>query len=332
MTIRTGFAFARMLAVFLAVGACATPLGAAEWQVARSTGDVWVATPKAQPVSLGADVVLRPGDKIQTGRTGRVLLVRGTESILVAPNSAVSLPEELKPTLATTILHQAGSIVLEVEKKGAEHFEVETPFLAAVVKGTRFAVTVNRYGAEVRVLDGKVSVSDLKTGRFALVAAGQVASVAASGKGGLTLGGPGQLSPVQQGDPRKTHLERVPVPARGLGPPHQAPGGVMRAAAAQLDGRVRIVTPIGLGKLDVGALTNGLARGQDSSPPAGRGGKGRGSTAWNGEASGVGADASQLGGGNGNGGGISNAGGPGNANGSANGKGAANGKAKDKNK
>ena len=118
MSVRAKTAFTRILVALLAIAASAAPLLAAEWQVARSTGDVWVASPKAQPVSLGTDVVLQPGDKIHTGRSGRVLLVRGSESILVAPNSVVSLPAEQKAHGVTSILHQAGSIMLEVEKKG----------------------------------------------------------------------------------------------------------------------------------------------------------------------------------------------------------------------
>ena len=219
---RSSVAVARVLLAILALTAGATALGATEWQVAKSSGEVWLATPKAQPVSLAPEIVLRAGDKIQTGRNGRVLLIRGAEAILIAPNSVVSLPTEQKGERATTILHQAGSIVLEVEKKNVDHFEVETPYLAAVVKGTRFSVTVGRHGTEVRVSTGKVHVSDFKTGQFALVSAGQAAHVASLGNGGLTLGGTGQLGPVRQGAPRKSHLERVPVPAKGLGPPRAA--------------------------------------------------------------------------------------------------------------
>ncbi len=125
MSNRTSAVVARTFFAVLALMAAETMAGAAEWQVARSSGDVWVATPKAQPVSLSAEVVLRPGDKIQTGRNGRVLLVRGAETILVAPNTVVGLPEEQKAGRVTTILQQAGSIVLEVERQNVEHFEVE---------------------------------------------------------------------------------------------------------------------------------------------------------------------------------------------------------------
>ncbi len=83
------------------------------------------------------------------------------------------LPAEKKEGLATTITQQAGSILLEVEKKNVKHFEVETPYLAAVVKGTQFRVTVSASGATVDVTRGQVEVSDFKSGQIAMVMPGQ---------------------------------------------------------------------------------------------------------------------------------------------------------------
>ena len=55
-----------------------------------------------------------------------------------------------------TIVQQAGSILLDVEKRNVKHFEVETPYLAAVVKGTKFTVTSGDEGASVKVTRGSV--------------------------------------------------------------------------------------------------------------------------------------------------------------------------------
>ena len=46
----------------------------------------------AQPASLKQEEGLKPGDTIRTGRNGRVLLVRGEETILIAPNSVIGVP------------------------------------------------------------------------------------------------------------------------------------------------------------------------------------------------------------------------------------------------
>jgi len=96
--------------------------------------------------------VLKPGDSIRTGRNGRVLLVRGEETIMISPNSVIGLPAGKKEGLSTTIVQQAGSILLEVEKRNVKHFEVETPYLAAVVKGTQFRVSVNAASTSVDVI------------------------------------------------------------------------------------------------------------------------------------------------------------------------------------
>ena len=168
-------------------------------------------------------------------------------------------------------MHQAGSIVLEVEKQNVEHFEVETPFLAAVVKGTRFIVNVNKHGADVRVSSGSVNVSAFKSGQFALVSAGQLASVAALGQGNLTLSGSGPVGPILKGAPRNPTLQRVPVPAKGFSLPRAANAGLaptgLPSHVAKLDGQVRIVAPIGAGKLNIHALTKGLARAGDAARP-----------------------------------------------------------------
>src|SRR3978361_1769521 len=160
------FAYILALTVVLGHGAA---LGAdgGTWSVSKSSGDVWITSPGAQQVSLKQAEVLKPGDTIQTGRNGRALLVRGEETILVSPNSVIGLPQEKKEGLWTRIVQQAGSILLEVEKRNVQHFEVETPYLAAVVKGTQFRVSVNATSTSVDVLRGKVEVTDFKSGDIA---------------------------------------------------------------------------------------------------------------------------------------------------------------------
>src|SRR5450631_2543539 len=171
--------FGRILAMALALAA-ASNARAGEgqpWSVSKSSGEVWMTATGAQQVSLGRQDVLKPGDTIRTGRNGRVMLVRGEETILVSPNSVVGLPAEVKEGLSTTIIQQAGSILLEVEKRNVKNFEVETPYLAAVVKGTQFRVSVSGSDANVEVLRGEVEVADFKSGQFALVLPGQFAKV-----------------------------------------------------------------------------------------------------------------------------------------------------------
>jgi hypothetical protein len=172
------------------------------WRVRKSSGDVWVTSSGVQQASVTNETILKPGDNIRTGQTGRVLLMRGEETILISSNSVVGISKDNKNAMSTTIVQQAGSILLDVEKRNIKHFEVDTPYLAAVVKGTQFRVTVGKYNSSVEVLRGQVDVTDFKSGQHALVLPDQTAKVSAEGSAGLSLSGSGILNPVEQGAPR----------------------------------------------------------------------------------------------------------------------------------
>src|SRR6266702_5561856 len=199
---RVGLRRALMAVLILGTASGAFAADDGVWSVSKASGEVWVANDGTQQVSLNQEEALKPGDTIRTGRTGRVLLVRGEETILISPNSVVGLPAEKKEGLSTTIIQQAGSILLEVEKRNVKHFEVETPYLAAVVKGTQFRVTVNVASTSVDVIRGQVEVADLRTGQIAQVKPGQHATAFAHGHPGLSLGGSGTFSPIENGQPR----------------------------------------------------------------------------------------------------------------------------------
>jgi len=237
-----------------------------DWTVNKSSGEVWLTGSGVQQASLKQEDVLKPGDTIRTGRTGRVLLKRGDELILVSPNSVVGVPAEKKEGLSTTIMQQAGSFLLDVEKRNVKLFEVETPYLAAVVKGTQFRVTVNAGKTTVDVVRGQVEVADFKSGQIAQVMAGQHATAFANGKSGLALGGSGTLAPIEQGKPRAPSVERVPVPRGGFTAIRHATNGLgvqpLRHASVQpaKHGVTRISSSIGEVRLNVHRVTHGLAR------------------------------------------------------------------------
>jgi len=255
-----------LAAVFMAASSIAFAADGGDWTVSKASGEVWLAGSDVQQASLKQQDVLKPGDTVRTGRTGRVLLKRGDETILISPNSVVGVPAQQKEGLSTTIKQQAGSILLDVEKRNAKHFEVETPYLAAVVKGTQFRVTVNAGKTTVDVVRGQVEVADFKSGQIAQVMAGQHATAFASGKTGLSLGGSGALAPIEQGKPRAPSVERVPVPRGGFTALRQAANGqsVLPSRHANVQptkhGVTRISSPIGEIRLNVHRVTHGLAR------------------------------------------------------------------------
>ncbi len=265
--------------VYLAPHSMAAAGDGAPWRVSKSSGEVWTTTSDIQNASLSSEALLQPGDSIRTGPTGRVLLTRGQETILISPNSVVALPTSQKDGLSTTIIEQAGSILIQAEKRNVKHFQVETPYLAAVVKGTHFRVDVTKAGSHVEVLEGKVEVADFKTGEIALVLGGQSAKVPASGNSSLSLSGTGKFNRIERGSPRAPSFERIPVPKNGLATPKDVPNGKtvhalgpidlannsFASADASHDHSLRITAPLGEVNLNFVKATDGLAHGADRS-------------------------------------------------------------------
>jgi hypothetical protein len=113
-------------------------------------GDVWY------PVRVGQ--ALEPGSEIKTETSARVALVRGTEILNIDPNKRVALPSRSRAP-QTLIIQWFGEVIYDVAKRPAPSFEVDTPHLVAVVKGTKFSVKVDDDGSSVSVTEGLVSVA-----------------------------------------------------------------------------------------------------------------------------------------------------------------------------
>src|SRR5690606_32440773 len=105
----------------------------------------------------------------------RAKLMRGDQIMIVSPDTVVALPAQRGRV--TKILQSVGRIEFEVDSRKVRHFSVETPYLAAAVKGTRFTVDVRRGSASVGVKRGRVEVTDLKSGDRVDVMPGQRSSV-----------------------------------------------------------------------------------------------------------------------------------------------------------
>lgn len=139
------------------------------------------------PLERG-DVV--PDDRvIRTLGGGRAMLQRGRETIEIAANTQIRILDKVGGKPFTTVQQFFGSMSIEAEVRNVQHFAVQTPYLAAVVKGTRFEVKTNSRQSEVKVQRGHVAVEDLHTGAHTLLAAGQVATVGRNGS--FKVGGTG---------------------------------------------------------------------------------------------------------------------------------------------
>ena len=156
----------------------ASPAGAAgnspdKWIVTQLSGDARVVHPGAQPASLKVNNLLTPGDTLLTGPNGRATLVHGADYIVLAPRSELRLPTAPQPTGFTRVVQTLGTLLFKVKHTGIPHFTVDTPMLAAVVKGTTFTVVVDGDRSAVQVIEGKVEVTALDGGMNRMVEGGR---------------------------------------------------------------------------------------------------------------------------------------------------------------
>lgn len=153
--------------------ASAKDMKSAVWIVTQLSGDARVARGGLQPVALGANARLRPGDTIITGASGRATLARGPDYIIIAPRSELRLPSTPTPNGFTRVMQRLGTMLFKVQHTGVPHFAVDTPMLAAVVKGTTFTVIVDQNRSAVQVTQGAVEVTAVDGGMKRLVEGGR---------------------------------------------------------------------------------------------------------------------------------------------------------------
>ena len=147
------------------------------WTVSEMSGSVQVAHRGMSRIATRG-LSVTAGDTVTTGPGARAVLVRGTEYMMVAAGSRLQLQPEAQSSGLTQMIEEFGNVVFMIKKKTTPHFEVRTPYLAAVVKGTTFAVGVTPQGASVQVLEGAVEVATGDGGARDLLRPGSVAIVA----------------------------------------------------------------------------------------------------------------------------------------------------------
>ena len=156
------------------------------WMVSEVSGPVFVDR-DGKRVAARRGAAVEVGDTIATGARARAVLVHQNDFVTVASNSRVRIPKESKNSSITQFFQEIGNAIFRVEKKGTPHFKVDTPYLAAVVKGTTFSVTVGAEGSSLQVTEGLVEVSTLDGGARDLVRPGDVAMISAGDKYRLSI-------------------------------------------------------------------------------------------------------------------------------------------------
>ena len=229
-------------AFFMSLAANAT-----EWSVVETSGTVRSQNAMASAQLISTGQTFGAGSILSTGFDGRVVLANGSQQIIVGPNSRMSLPVR-EENGKTRILQELGTLLFKVDKRERKHFRVETPVIAAVVKGTTFTVTAGADAHAVHVAEGAVEVSTRNANARELVTAGRTVRVMRNNPSVIHAVNHASL----KGEPKaKRVLENT------------SDEGVSHAAVEGKVSNDRLIVPatIGAEPLDTVALTDRLVEG-----------------------------------------------------------------------
>lgn len=154
-------------------------------RVQQQVGGKWIAVARGDAVA--------DGHLVRTLGGARVTLVRGTETIEVGPGTQLVIEDRSGGKPFTTVTQMSGTVSVEADIRNVQHFAVETPYLAAVVKGTRFTVDVSKGKSSVAVKRGHVEVESHLDHSATLLSVGQEAQVTADTGGTVVVSGDGKL-------------------------------------------------------------------------------------------------------------------------------------------
>jgi hypothetical protein len=190
----------RLILVVLAVLATViTPVLADDWTAQKLRGTVLELVDGTwQKIERGA--VVPESHVVRTLGNARVVFVRGSETVELGPDTQVAFHLRDSDRF-TTVQQYFGEVAVEADVEKVKHFAVQTPHLAAVVKGTVFVVRSDDKGASVEVKRGAVAVHSSESHESVTVLAGQ--QVESSSDGTLDVSGEGTLPVVvdQSGTP-----------------------------------------------------------------------------------------------------------------------------------
>jgi FecR protein len=227
--------------------------GVPAWTVSESSGQVSIIAPGISKVAQRGGAVA-VGEVVATGTNGRAVLVRGEEYLIVSPNSRIRVADPARSGGITQIMGIFGTTLFKIKKMASPHFGVQTPYLAAVVKGTTFSVTVTEQGASVQVVEGRVEVSTRDGGASYMVLPGDIASVNAGTLAQLNVAGHENKAIISEGP-------KADAPAAM--PELEEP--VMTETAASAAAETPMMTVIGAavseGPVSLESMTGGMVKG-----------------------------------------------------------------------
>ena len=189
----------RRTALFFACSVLAFAAGSAQaaaWRLVEVNGTVRITVPGAEAAPARLNQTVPTGSSITTTLGARASLDNGLQQIVVGPNSRMTVAPDAGGF--TRVMQDLGAVMFKVDKQKSPHFRVDTPLLAAIVKGTTFTVVVGPMSDAVNVAEGLVEVrsngsdlgSDVGAGSSGAVSRDAPQSVQVTGSVTPTAGAP----------------------------------------------------------------------------------------------------------------------------------------------
>jgi hypothetical protein len=168
------------------------------WKVDTVEGTAWVQRNGAgwQPLAAGAE--LGPGSRVKTGKDGRIVISRPGDTVSVSPNSRFGIPEPATEGPVTHFMQNLGTLLFKIRTRPHNPFNIKTPYLAAIIRGTTFTVSVDDRNAALHVATGAVEVHSILSGETALVRPGETATIDSRTGGRMKLVGANGRKPVKK--------------------------------------------------------------------------------------------------------------------------------------
>jgi hypothetical protein len=146
-----------------------------DWTVDRLRGGVQVQIGGAWQALRRGDIV-SDESRIRSLEGSRVVFTRGAEAIELSGATEIRIFDQVGQRM-TTVMQAYGTVTVEAERLQVQHFSIQTPYLAAIVKGTRFTVHSSDGQSSVDVERGLVQVQDYVHGVATDITPGQSAMV-----------------------------------------------------------------------------------------------------------------------------------------------------------
>jgi hypothetical protein len=163
----------------------------AGWRVDGLTGAAETRRGSAPFAPLAVGQVLLVGSDIRTGAGAVVFLSHDGDRLVIQPDTQLRIAEPQSGGLLDRFIQTLGNVFYDVEPRRNRSFGVNAPYVAAIVKGTKFLVSVDPKINSVRVDEGRVLVESADGAPAVMVGAGRIAKAEPAHARGLQLSSSG---------------------------------------------------------------------------------------------------------------------------------------------